>query len=153
MSKQEFFIGYGSFEDFLAASPSSTVYISKSVSTLPTDIPMIKRVNWSVTAAAVSDGICHYWRMKLGSLDSFDDLSPVEAEYSKKCDARATQAMELLTEIAREYGYRVVRGLLAIPENLSVMTGTATSLRFDKEKNLFERVVFNTNPQVEKQKA
>lgn len=141
MTNQHYFIGFPLFEEFLAASPTKTIYLTKSIITRPNSA-FTQTIAWNITAAAVGRGVCHYWRMPLGNYDSFGgEPFPEEKDYEEKCSQRCCSAMRLLTGIARRrYGFRVIRGLIAFPPGLTLLSGTTKSIRYDKNKNLFEKV-------------
>ncbi len=139
MSKTNFFIGFPSFEALLASALNKTVYISKAVVTRPGQFNTAF-VEHNVTATVVGENICHYWKMPLGSYQQMGDAPLVAAkDYPVQCAARASSAVEVLSELARDLDFTVIHGLIGFPRDLTVLEGTLHSFRYVEAENRFER--------------
>jgi hypothetical protein len=132
-----FFIGFGTFEDFLKACPTKDFYLDQYNETRAANLGT-EIVDWFVTAAAPFDFACHYWRFPLGSYRTMDG-SPVTVRKDEpaRCAARAASMIDQLTTIANQRGITVAGGLLAFPKDLIVLSGTTTLLRYDEKTNSF----------------
>jgi hypothetical protein len=154
MSEQNFYIGFATFEEFLASAPKKSIYLSKSVTTLPGEMNTETRI-WHVTACAIVECVCHYWRLKLGKSGFIcgAPLFPEEEKYQKECEMRSLSAQTELSNVARSYGFSVTHALVSFPKDLVVMTGSAKSLKFNKETNSFERNIVESRVEAEKAAA
>ncbi len=147
MSKQNHFIGFGTFEELLASSPNKSLYLMQSVETRPGQFPGLQTADWFVTAASVEDGKCHYWRQKFGNYQLMNGAPvPVNKNIPADCENRCLRAIEALSGIARDYDFRIIRALVSFPTDLLVLHGTTRLLRYIPETNTFERVI----PEAEK---
>lgn len=136
------FIGFPTFEEFLAASPRKKIYLTKHISTKPGEMGTQER-EWQLTAAAPGDGVVHYWRMRIGSYQVIGGfpLDPAEENFEKDCDEVTTSGQDLLTAIAREdYGCSVIRGLASFPKDLVLLSGRTRLMKINREEKRYERI-------------
>lgn len=140
MFNQNFYVGFPTFEELLATAPVKQIYLTHCVVTRP-GVYHTQAVDWMVVAGSYGSGILHYWRMRTGAYNAMNNVPMVsEKNYDVRCRDRSESAVKELNRIARDYGFRTIRGLIAFPKDLTLMDGTTRLITFNKQINRFEPV-------------
>jgi hypothetical protein len=138
--KNNFFVGFGTFEEFLPACRGKRIYLT-SFDLVKTGNKGVQRATTLVTAANIADGICHYWTMSVGRFSAINGVPLVELCAIKEIRERALSAVKCLTAFARDNGFSVTRALVGFPSDLAILEGTTRCVRYVNESNSFERIV------------
>lgn len=145
MTKTQFFIGFGVFEDLLDAIrkdsdpqvhvPLPTLYLESLVKSGPGPIANIRVRQFYVIATVVIGAECWYWRMTVSKVD---DWGPVAGNKEKLAEAqqRSEAVAAIMGDHATKQGFNVVRASVAFPAELQISEGTTDLLGYDKEKSL-----------------
>jgi hypothetical protein len=137
------FVGYADLVDLLTdLLPGQDVYILLSYVTQPTDLIPLEYTRSYLTVSAVnpeSPYLIRYWRIRIGEIETMRGApaDPNRPEGRDRLRARGESAEQIVRDLIKSLGFRVVEALMAIPEKLRLLDGSYRFMRYDRETDRF----------------
>lgn len=139
-ANSNFFVGFATFEGFLQAIDG----------TFPR-VFFLTRTRYStfekhleILVSTIQDGVCFYWLMRAGDVNTLADPETVKTEY-EKLRKRALAATDLLKEYAKAKGFRTADAAVTFPfsDELELIYGGSEILKLENGQPVIQEGVKN----------
>jgi hypothetical protein len=123
--QKQFFVGYETLEALLSTHEHGVaLYLTVMLERRPTRDPQVVARNTYVMATDVQDGVCRYWRCRLGCTGERDGI-PLQPEEDERLRQHGEQVKCVLRRaIRRDFDVLVQAAVVSFPVELALLEGS-----------------------------